>query len=90
MVLGVTQGADFNFLVVSTISEVFSGKQLNKHFIFDERTYVRMKKCVEKWNVRLKPPLGRLFLLKNMPHRKCTHFKIFVSKELRARLKIQK
>ena len=48
MVLGVTQVADFKFLVVSTISEVFSGKRLNKHFILDERTYVRTKKCVEK------------------------------------------
>ena len=36
-----------NFLVVSTISEEFSWKQFNKHFILDERTYVRTKKCVE-------------------------------------------
>jgi hypothetical protein len=47
-----------------------------------------MRKYVENMkngNFWLKLPLTRLFLSKNMPHRKCTHFKIFVaSKELRA------
>ena len=34
-------------------------------------------------------PIGRLYLSKNMPHRKCTYFKYLVtSKELRVRLQL--
>ena len=91
MVLGVTQGADFKFLAVSTISEVISGKQLNKHLILDERTYVWTKKCIE--NVKNGmfgsnyPQIDYFYIYIESAH---ILKSFFVSKELRARLKIQK
>ena len=47
MLLGVLQGADFKFSVVSTIFKVFGRKELNQHFTLCKITCVHMRKCVE-------------------------------------------